>query len=71
MELANLEQAIELGKELSELRMCSDLLQGGANVVIQGGAMTFSQVNNQETKQNILKCIFNRMDEICDTLKKL
>ena len=61
MDIKNLQKAQQLAKELKELEMCRDLLQGGGTVKVYGSSDTWEVVNSKTAKEALLDGINERI----------
>ena len=71
MDIKNLKKAQQLAKELNELKMCRDLLQGGGTVKVYGSNDTWEVVNSKTAKEALLDGINERIEEIKKEVESL
>lgn len=71
MNIENLERATELKKELDELAMARDLLNGGGTVDVRGNGSTHAIVTDDKAKECLKVGISARIEEIQDEIRKL
>lgn len=71
MDIKNLQKAQQLAKELKELEMCRDLLQGGGTVKVYGSSDTWEVVNSKTAKDALLDGINERIEDIKKEVESL
>lgn len=71
MNIKNLQRAQQLAKELKELEMCRDLLQGGGTVKVYGSSDTWEVVNSKTAKDALLDGINERIEDINKEVESL
>lgn len=71
MNIENIDRASELQKELRELELARDLLNGGATVDVCGNGQTKAIVTDSKAKECLSVGIKARIEEIHDEIRKL
>lgn len=72
MKRENIEKVVELCKDLKDLEMCRDLIQGGAKVAVQNNDKGIWMLPiNESLKLSLIASIQGRIDEIDEELEEL
>jgi hypothetical protein len=72
MKRENIEKVVEMCKDLKDLEMCRDLIQGGARVAVENNDMGIWMLPISESlKLSLTASIQGRIDEINEELEEL